>query len=64
MNGFQKVIQNLCTEQIRNEFRLKRSFIVMIKQCWVDEPKDVRFLFVKIEPILLTCSEAIDGKGS
>ena len=39
MNGFQKVIQNLCTEQIRNEFRLKRSFMVLNKIVGLTSPK-------------------------
>ena len=60
---FKKVIQNLCTELIQKRIRLKRSFIVL-KQCWRDDAKVIRFLFVKIETDSLESSEATDGNVS
>lgn len=42
---------------------LKRSFIVL-KQCWRDDAKVLRFWFAKIETDSLEGSEATDGNVS
>ena len=42
---------------------LKRSFIVL-KQCWRDDAKVIRFWFAKIETGSLESSEVTDGNVS